>query len=60
VLICDGVNGYLCCFVPTTSWISWETREMQASTLPGKNLFMKKLQQKVTFFLHEILKKTLF
>jgi len=33
---------------------------MQSSTLPGKNLFMEKLQKKVTFFLHEILKKTWF
>jgi len=47
VLICDGVNGYLCCFVLTACCISWETREMQSSTLPWKNLFMKKLQKKV-------------
>jgi len=58
VLICDGGNGYLCCFVPTTSCITWETREMQSSTLPGKNLFMKKLQKKRKILLLEILKKT--
>jgi len=46
-MICDGVNGYLFCFVLTTSYISWENREMQSSTLPGKNLFMETLQQKV-------------
>jgi len=57
-LICDGVNGYLCCFVLTPSWISWETREMQSSTLPGKNLFMEKLQEKVKKKIHEILKQT--
>jgi len=60
VLICDGVNGYLCCFVLTTSCITWESREMQSSTLPGKNHFMEKLTQKVTFILLEILKKTWF
>ena len=59
VLICDGVNGYLCCFV-LTSCITWESREMQPSTLPGKNHFMEKLTQKVTFILLEILKKTCF
>jgi len=47
VLICDGDNGYLCCFVLTASWISWETREMRSSTPPGKKHFMEKQQQKV-------------
>jgi len=36
---CHIGNGLIC-----------ENRDMQPSTLPGKILFMEKLQQKVTFF----------
>jgi len=50
LLICDGVYDYLCCFVLTTTCISWENREIQSSTLPGKSLFIGKLQKEYNFF----------